>query len=138
MRAAALLVAFAIALGASAQAAPRPSCPLPAQKPMLVAQLFFGLSVKGRGPVTPREWRRFADRVLTPHFPDGFTVYDGKGEWRNGSAGPIIREDSKVLLVAGPDDAEFRAAITAVADAYKQEFGQLSVGVLTEPGCGAF
>ena len=138
MRNWAAALSILIQLGCSTLCAADPACPLAGQKPMQVAQLFFGLDIRGRGPVTPREWRRFAVGVLTPNFPDGFTVYEAEGQWRDARTGSIVRERSKVVLVAGTADADFSREISTVADAYKRQFRQRSVGILTEPACGAF
>ncbi len=131
-------IALAACLGGS-QAFSQPSpCPLPGQKPMLVAQLFFGRSIAGRGPLTDREWSSFAAKVLTPNFPDGFTAYDAGGQWLNSETRGIVRERSKVVIVAVPSDASVAARIAAVSDAYRAQFRQLSVGVITETACAAF
>src|SRR5215831_2244363 len=89
---AALSMAVLCPLAALAQT----SCPLPGQKPMQVAHLFFGRAIPGRGPLTNREWSRFAAEVLTPNFPDGFTAYDADGQWLNDKLHRIVRERSKV------------------------------------------
>ena len=68
---------------------------------MLVAELFFDLSVKGREPLTDAEWAEFAAQTITLNFPDGFTVFDGEGQWRNPQTGRIARNRTKILLVAG-------------------------------------
>jgi hypothetical protein len=39
---------------------------------MLVAELFFGRNIKGRGALTEAEWVKFAADTITPNFPDGF------------------------------------------------------------------
>src|SRR5690242_12450660 len=66
----------------------------PPLKPMLRAELYFGLAVAGRAAVTRREWDGFVGRELTPRFP-GLTVLDGRGAWRNG--GRDVRERTKVV-----------------------------------------
>jgi hypothetical protein len=105
---------------------------------MAMAQLFFGLTVPGRGPVTAQEWHRFASSTLTRAFPDGFTVYDGVGQWMNPKAHRIVRERSKVVVVLAADDAQFAQNIASAADAYRREFRQQSVGVVTQQACAAF
>ena len=59
------------------------SCLLPTEHRMLVAELFFGRGIKGRAPLSGAEWAEFAAQTITPNFPDGFTVFDGEGQWRN-------------------------------------------------------
>jgi uncharacterized protein DUF3574 len=78
------------------------ACLLPAEQRMLVAELFFSRGVKGREPLTDAEWAEFAAQTITPNFPDGFTVFDGEGQWRNPQTGRIAGNRSKILLVAIP------------------------------------
>ena len=58
LRFAILVVLLGLAIQTDAQAQSI-SCPLSAQKPMLLFQMFFGRSVPNRGPVTSREWNAF-------------------------------------------------------------------------------
>jgi hypothetical protein len=114
------------------------SCPLAGERPMLVAQLFFGLSVKGRGPVTPKEWRVFVRQNVAPRFPDGFTVYDAHGDWLDPVSHSVVRENSKVMIIAAEDSVETRRKITEVSEFYRKAFHQQSVGVITSRECAAF
>ena len=95
-------------------------------KPSLVEDiLYFGLSTS-QGPVTPAQWDSFLSQEVTPRFPDGLTVWDAKGQWRD-SKGVIGKEPSKVLLLIHPDNAAVDKAIQAVIDVYKAKFHQESV-----------
>lgn len=114
------------------------SCPLPGQRSMAVAQLFFGLSVRGRSPVSSSEWREFSASALTRYFPDGFTAYDASGQWMDPKAHHIIREPSKVVIVVAKDDTDFAKNVASVVDAYRAEFHQESVGIVTETACASF
>ena len=76
-------------------------------KPMLHAELFFGRNIGGRLDVSERQWARFLTHELTPIFPDGLTVADGKGQWREGEK--IVHEPSKIVIVVTDDDAAARA-----------------------------
>ncbi|HEY1431952.1 MAG TPA: DUF3574 domain-containing protein [Stellaceae bacterium] len=121
---------------------PEPSAPytclLPEEQPMLVAELFFSRAVKGREPVTDAEWLEFAARTITPNFPDGFTVFDGEGQWRNPQTGHIGGTRTKILLVAAKREPDLARRLTAVIEAYKTEFHQQSVGIITRESCAAF
>src|SRR5438105_1109550 len=68
-------------------------------------ELFFGLSVPDGGQISEQAWQTFVDETISPRFPDGFTVIDGVGQWRE-SSGKIARERSKILLVLHPRDAQ--------------------------------
>jgi hypothetical protein len=115
-----------------------PLCPLPGQERYAVAQLFFGRDIPGRGPLTDTEWDDFAARAITPQFPDGFTVMDGDGQWYDQASGKLVREPSKILLVAADPDSDLKTRIGSVVTAYRTQFKQRSVGVITSEACGAF
>ena len=105
---------------------------------MLVAELFFGRNVKGRGPVSDAEWAIFAADAITPNFPDGFTVFDGYGQWRNPATGTIAHDPTKILLVAAKRGPDLADRLNRVMDAYKSRFHQQSVGIITRDSCAAF
>jgi hypothetical protein len=120
-------------------ATPAPyACLLPSEQRMLVAELFFGRNIKGRGPLSGAEWADFAAQVITQNFPDGFTVSDGEGQWRNPTSGQVGREPTKILLVAAKRTPDLAGRIGAVIDAYKMQFHQQSVGLITRDSCATF
>ena len=104
---------------------------------MLVAELFFGRGIKGR-KLSDAEWAEFAAQTITPNFPEGFTVFDGEGQWRNPQTGLIARDRTKVLLVAAKREPDLTQRLSAVIEAYKAQFHQQSVGVITRDVCAAF
>src|ERR1700757_4090901 len=100
--------------GCTASPQPAPyACLLPAEQRMLVAELFFGRNIKGREPVTDAEWAEFAAQTITPNFPDGFTVFDGEGQWRNPRTGAIARDPTKILLVAAKREPDLAQRLSA-------------------------
>ena len=119
-------------------AAPPPPCPA-GTDPATIAEAFFGRNAGGREVVDDAAWARFMDEVVTPAFPDGLSVLDAAGQWRN-REGRIGRERSKVLLVAlpggTPDQASARLA--PVIGAYRARFGQESVMIATRSACVGF
>ena len=132
MRAAsrALLVLCLVALAPAAFA--QTSCVEP-QKPMRDIELMLG-----RPDGSDAHWKRFLARAVTPRFPDGLTVYQTTGQWRD-PQGRIRRERSRVLRIIVPNDDEaVRQKVTAVVEAYKREFRQTSVGIITREVCAAF
>jgi hypothetical protein len=128
------LVLLALVACDSAQAA----CPLRSEHPMIEVQLFFGREIDGRGPVTNEEWSGFAAHVIAENFPDGFTVTDGGGAWFDPKSKSMIHEDSKIVLIATKQSPGLSAKLTHVMDAYKSQFHQHSVGVVTQQVCAAF
>jgi Protein of unknown function (DUF3574) len=103
-----------------------------------VAELFFGRDIRGRGPLSDAEWSEFAAQIVTPNFPDGFTVTDGNGQWQNPATREITRQPTKIVLVAARRSPDLGARLTAVIDAYKTRFHQQSVGLITRDSCAAF
>jgi hypothetical protein len=98
-------------------------------------RLLFGTQRPDGGPdVTDAQFMAFIDRSVTPDFPEGLTVQEGRGQWRD-SNGLIERERSYELILLYPT-AEARARdarIERIRDVYAQEFGQESVARLDEP-----
>jgi len=112
------------------------ACP-PGQNEMLAVRLYFGQSMNGR-PIAAAAWRDFVARVVTPRFPDGFTIYDARGQWRDPHTQRIARETSKVIEIAAPQTGDLQSRVAEIRKNYATRFHQQSVGLLTLPGCGAF
>jgi hypothetical protein len=105
---------------------------------MAVFTLYFGEAIRGRPDLTEREWQSFLDHVVTPGVPDGYTVLDGSGAWRNPATGTTAAEATKILIVALPDTPDSLAAINRIRAAYQTDFRQLLVGMTVEQACAAF
>jgi len=106
---------------------------------MLVAELFFGRDRAGGKVVSDAEWADFLAQTVTPNFPDGLTVFDGYGQWRNPATGAIGRNPGvKIVLIAAMRSADLPGRLAAVIDAYKARFHQQSVGLITRDSCAAF
>jgi hypothetical protein len=114
------------------------ACTLPGQQRMTLAKLYFGRDIAGQGAVSDAQWSRFAADVIGRAFPDGFTVFDATGQWRNPATGVVGREATKVVEIAAPVSVDVRAGIAAVTDAYKQQYHQIAVGVVSSTVCAAF
>jgi hypothetical protein len=132
---------LALAVGATllsgcASLAPAPTCPAGQSAGRLV-QLGFGRKIGDQVGVSEADFARFVDEELTPRFPDGLTVLDAAGQWRS-NAGPIVREPSKIVLLALPGQAGGEDRIEAVRAAYVRRFSQEGVMVLTQPACVGF
>lgn len=78
------------------------------------------------GHVTPEEWAEFLRDIVTPRFPEGFSVWQASGQWRSVS-GEVIREPSYVLSLVHPDDAAPSMAVKDIIASYKTRFQQESV-----------
>ena len=132
------LLAAALLLAQSGLAAAQGlSCAAP-QKPMMEVELLFGRNIGGKLGVSEAQWRAFLAREVSPRFPDGLTVFDTLGQWRDAKTKALVREPSKIVRIILPADAPAREKIDAIASAYKQQFRQDAVGVLTRPACVSF
>ena len=123
-------------LGISATAQPL-ACSAPL-KPQQVAELLLGRKIGDRLGVSETQFLNFLDREITPRFPDGLTVYDARGQWRDGDRNRIVREPSKVVMIVLPGKAEDMARLSEIAEAYKKRFKQQSVGSVLRPACVSF
>lgn len=90
-----------------------------------------------RGIVGKRAFARFLAAEITPRFPDGLTIFEGQGQWRDGS-GAITREPSRLVLIWYEPDASSETKIEAIRVAYKQRFGQSSVLRVDSVSCVSF
>jgi hypothetical protein len=107
-------------------------------KPQQVAELMFGRKIGDRVAVTDTAWARFVDREITPRFPDGLTVIDARGQWRDRDRNRIVREPSKLVQIVLPGKDEDQQRLDEIAAAYKLRFRQQSVGIILRPACVAF
>lgn len=112
------------------------SCPL-GTEPFAEYRLFFGRSQGNVEVVNEEAWRAFLADEVTPRFPDGLTVLDAAGQWREAS-GAILRERTKLLLVLAPPGADAMQRTDEIAEAYKRTFGQSSVLRAVTEACVSF
>jgi hypothetical protein len=109
-----------------------------AQKPQQVADLLFGRKIGDHDIVSEGAWRRFVAREITTRFPDGLTILDGRGQWRDPKTKRIVHEPSSVVMIALPGNAEDHDRLNQVAEAYKRQFRQQSVGIIVRAACVSF
>ena len=107
-------------------------------EPREVAELLFGRKIGNRLGVSETQWGRFVDAEISPRFPDGLTVFDAKGEWRDSVRKTIVHEPSKVVEIVLPGKPDDVAALDQIAQAYKSRFRQQSVGIVVRAACVSF
>ena len=100
--------------------------------------LFFGRSDStGAEVVSEEAWNEFLADTVTPRFPDGLTVMDGRGQWQLES-GAIQMEGTKILyILTGPGDGG-QQLLGEVSEEYKSRFGQESVLLTSSTTCVSF
>ena len=91
-------------------------------------ELYFGRSLPDGSVVTDEEWAKFLNDIVTTRFPDGFTVLDGFGQYRDKS-GRIVKEQSKVIVFLYPRQKRKASStkIDEIRSAYVKLFNQESV-----------
>ena len=103
-----------------------------------MAELYFEQRRARRLGVTEAEFRHFLDAEITPRFPDGLTVLDGRGQYRGSADATVVREPSKIVVVAIPAGAADDARLSEIAAAYKARFRQQSVLTVVRAACVGF
>lgn len=91
-------------------------------------ELIFGRNRVGQPEVSEAEFAAFLADTITQEFPDGLTVIDGIGQFRDAS-GNIIQEKAKVLILLYPTSTRRQSSrgIERIRNAYKARFNQQSV-----------
>ncbi|MEQ8268355.1 MAG: DUF3574 domain-containing protein [Parvibaculum sp.] len=91
--------------------------------------LYFGLDLADGGRIDEEDWSDFLASVVTPLFPDGFTVIDAYGQWRDPVAAnaPVLRERTKIVIIVHRATGETKAAISEIKAIYRSRFAQKSV-----------
>lgn len=112
-------------------------CFAPAQ-PMVSAEILFGRKIGDRIGVSEADFAHFASREITPRFPDGLTIIDARGQYRDTERARLIREPSKLVLLTFRDDPQKRIALREIAEAYKTAFKQQSVLTTVRETCASF
>ncbi|MCU0984310.1 MAG: DUF3574 domain-containing protein [Acetobacteraceae bacterium] len=101
-----------------------PACAAPAPS-FVQSTLYLGRSIPAGGEVNDEALARFVAEEITPRFPEGFTLVEGSGAWRDRARGDTIRERTMIVILVHPPAR--RAAVEEIASAYARRFGQQSV-----------
>lgn len=133
-----VLLIAAIATQALSACTVLPQACVPPAESMVTAELFFGRKIGGRIGVSEAAFAAFLAREVTPRFPDGLTVVDAKGQWRDSERNVLVREPSKLVLLIFRDEPARREGLGAIAEAYKRQFRQQSVLISLRSSCVSF
>ena len=134
----ALLACLALVLALLGSCSGTDAAPCPDQtEPFVRYELFMGRSGPEGEVVGDEEWEAFLADTVTPRFPDGLTVLDGRGQWRD-SAGLVLKERSKLLVILAPPGDGPAGLIGEISDGYKRRFGQESVLRVVSEACVSF
>jgi hypothetical protein len=144
MKRIAWLLALAAGLGGAAcarsgVAAPAPAASLcaPGDTALVRDLVYFGRNRPDGGAVSDAEWLGFLDSVVTPSFPNGFTIVEGVGRWK-GQSGAVERERSAIITFLHTGSTADRDRVAYVAGEYKRRFHQEAVLRERTPACARF
>jgi hypothetical protein len=121
-------LATAVVINAQSAVAPAPAPPDicgSASSAQLRTTLYFGTN-KPTGAVSELEWQLFVRDEVTTRFPEGLTVWEALGQWRD-PRGNIAQERAKVLLLVHADSEKARVAVQDLIARYRKMFEQESV-----------
>ncbi len=111
----------------------------PARSDLNKSPSFYSAATSGATTgVSESAFARFVARELSPRFPDGLTITDATGQWRDPADGRLVHEAAKQVEIVLPGNADDEARLEAVVTAYKREFHQHSVGVIVQSACVSF
>ena len=134
----AILACLAVAVFAAIACTEIGAAPCPEGTDSFVEyQLFLGRSNQSGEVVDDAAWDAFLGDTVTPRFPDGLTVLDARGQWRD-SEGSIQKERSKLLIILAPPGDDGMRRIDEISDQYKRRFGQESVLQMVDETCVSF
>jgi hypothetical protein len=119
-------------------AAPQRHCAGMPGDAQVTVQLLFGRSIKGGARIDDAAWREFLARSVTPRFPDGLTVLEGSGQWRQRSTGTIVSEPSMLVEIVTAASPEAFSKFDAIRAEYRDRFKQESVGLVVNESCASF
>ena len=129
-------LAVAAFAAAACSGAEEPPCPSGTEQ-WVEYRLFMGRGGEAGEVVTDADWEAFLAGTVTPRFPDGLTVLDARGQWRD-QGGALQTERSKLLVILAPpgDDGERR--IDEISKEYISRFQQESVLQVVDEACVSF
>ncbi len=126
------------ALAAGCTAVPPDCQALGGGQPMLVAELLYGRNQGSQLRVSDADWQVYVAEELTTRFPDGLTVVDALGQWQDSAGRGLVREPSKLVLIATMPGPATEAKLTEAINAYKRRFDQDAVGLIRRQACVTF
>jgi len=90
-------------------------------------RLFCGRSIPGGGEVTDADVEKFVDEVVTPRFPEGFTMWTAVGSWRGEEEATLVFE------FLHPYGRRFDRNVLEIGEEYRRRFRQQAVMRVTLP-----
>ncbi len=111
---------------AHAQNKPQVNCPY-SQLEWRETKLFMGLSRSGGGAVSKHQWDKFVAENFVSRFPNGFTIVETTGYWRDETTKATIYENGKQVVILHEATPDLETTINEIAAKYRSRFEQQSV-----------
>ncbi len=121
-------IGLAVGFGGIACGAEPPAAPAELVK----TELYFGRDLPGGHKISRRAWEAFMDKVLTRHFPKGFTVYEAYGQMQHAD-GLIEKQSTWVVAVVHSKDPAIDRGIREIIDAFRAQFSRAQVVQVSAP-----
>ena len=106
--------------------------------PWLETRLFFGARMPGGTMVSDQAWTDFLAEIVTPRFPEGFTVVEASGQYWSTKENRILAEPTQILWILHPDTSSSQQHLKEIIAHYKERFQQESVLRTVSPAQVAF
>ena len=87
--------------------------------------------------MSDQQWEELLEDTITVEFPAGLTILDAYGQYTN-SAGNLVKEDTKILVILVPPEADSAPGIDRIIEEYKTRFAQQGVLREIKPTCASF
>lgn len=111
---------------------PRPACPK--EEPLSVQEMLYFGTAGPAGIVSRSQWSDFLKFTVSPRFTQGFTVWQGNGQWQSVD-GTIQHESTYILSLVHPDNDSSEQAVQEIISRYKLQFRQEAVLRVKFPAC---
>jgi hypothetical protein len=94
------------------------------------SEVYFGRDLPGGGQISPAQWGEFLNKVITPRFPKGLTIYDAYGQMQHAD-GRIERQSTWVVVILHPQDPVVGRSVQEIIEAYRSQFNKAQVAYVT-------
>jgi len=93
----------------------------------LETKMFMGLSRSGSGAVSKHDWDKFVAENFVSRFPNGFTIVETTGYWRDKNTKATVYENGKLIVILHEATPGKEMMINEIAETYRSRFDQQSV-----------
>lgn len=131
-----VLVVLTLSLAAGAYAPTCTAAPATAPAEWVKTEIYFGRDLPGGQEISRWAWADFMDKALTPHFPQGLTVYEAYGQMQHAD-GRIEKQSTWVVAIVHPKDPAIDKAVQESIAAFRKQFHGAQVAHVCTPAISA-